>query len=349
MAGTPQGRRRVATAIVSAAVLATVWAATPAVDPGKPVGTITASANSTSAEATESAARFDTGPAPGATTGPAPADASPLVVALDFVVPAYQGGAERFRTPATIDTALAEDLGKRLQRPVTIVGPGAVIEGSDAGIEGPEIEGLEIEGPDAAIDSPDRMIEIVEGKAGSEREAVAMRADIRIAPLDGRPLPPDVDAIPLDYRAAPMAILRTDSPIRTWHELQGRTVCVAVGGQHVGDLERQYGATEIVHPSPTDALIAVRVGQCDVMVHDSALLERLIRLPEWKKFSKTLPPRPATTLALLAPRGRPDVTRRLQRIAADWRATGFVDGLLANAVRNIAFEVYLQQEVPDCH
>ena len=243
-----------------------------------------------------------------------PADAVPLVVALDFLVPVYQGGAERFRTPATIDTALAEDLGKRLGRPVTLVGSGAVIDGGD------------------------------------EAGTADMGTDVRIAPLDGRALPPAVDVIPLDYRTAPMAIMRTDSPIQNWKQLRGRKVCVAIGGQHVGDLQRQYGAIEIVHPSPTDALIAVRIGECDAMVHDSAMLERLIRLPEWAKFSKALPPpQPSTALALLASRGQPELTQRLQDIVADWKAAAFADGLTASAVRNIAFEVYLQQEVPDCH
>ena len=139
-----------------------------------------------------------------------PADAVPLAVALDFVVPVYQGGAERFRTPATIDTALAEDLGKRLRRPVTIVGPEVATKGGD--------------------------------NAGAADLPADVHVDVRITLLDGRPLPQAVDVIPLDYRAAPMAIMRTDSPIQDWEQLIDRTVCVAAGGQHVGDLQRQYSA-----------------------------------------------------------------------------------------------------------
>lgn len=293
----------------------------------------------------ESEGPWKTSARPVEATPPPPADATPpgampLVVAVDFVVPPYQGGAERFRTPATIDTALADDLGKRLRRPVIIVGPEAALGGEDQGDQGNEGN------------------ERNQGDEGSQRddwdEAAAVPAtrgaNVRIALLDGRPLSQAVDVVPLDYRAAPMAIMRTDSPIDNWKQLTGRTVCVAAGGPYVGDLQRQYGAIEIVHPSPTDALVAVRVGECDAMVHDGAMLERLIRLPEWAKFSKTLPPpQPATTLALLAPRGQPALTRRLRAIAADWKAAAFADGLVANAVRNIAFEVYLQQEVPDCH
>ena len=32
-----------------------------------------------------------------------------------------------------------------------------------------------------------------------------------------------------------------------------------------------------------------------------------------------------------------------------WRADAFPEALVKNAVRNMAFEVYLEQDVPDCH
>lgn len=244
----------------------------------------------------------------------------PLVVSLDFVVPEYQAGA-RFRSPATIDTALAEDLARHLGRPLAVVGPTPVTDAETQPKTG------------AASDGPD-----------------APHADLRITTLDDlRELPPSVAVIPLGYRAAPMAIMRTDSTIRRWEQLRGRTACVAEGGNHVGELQDRYGAIEIVHPSPTDALVALRIGKCDVMVHDSPMLEELIRLPEWRKFSRRLPPRPRSTLALLVPSGNTQAVSRVQDIAEEWKASAFADGLVKNAVRNIAFEVYLEQDVPDCH
>ncbi|WZB60611.1 hypothetical protein WJ970_22260 [Achromobacter xylosoxidans] len=39
---------------------------------------------------------------------------------------------------------------------------------------------------------------------------------------------------------------------------------------------------------PSDALVAVREGDCDVGLIDDALWEPLMRFPEWKKFSSTL-------------------------------------------------------------
>jgi polar amino acid transport system substrate-binding protein len=174
--------------------------------------------------------------------------------------------------------------------------------------------------------------------------------DLRMTTLDDpRKIPENLEVVPLGYRAAPMAIMRTDSSIRRWEQLRGRTACVAEGGNYVGDLEARYGAVEIVHPSPADALLALRTGGCDVMVHDSPMLEELIRLPEWKKFSRRLPPRPSSTLALLVPSTDSQAVSRVQDVVEEWKANAFAQALVKNAVRNIAFEVYLDQEVPDCH
>src|SRR3546814_5705323 len=83
------------------------------------------------------------------------------------------------------------------------------------------------------------------------------------------------------------------SDIKSWQQLKGRTVCLSEGGRYVGALTRQYGAVEIVFKAPADSLLALRTGGCDAAVHDDVMLKELLKLPEWKKFSASLPPGPA--------------------------------------------------------
>jgi len=162
-------------------------------------------------------------------------------------------------------------------------------------------------------------------------------------------VPQDLSVIPIDYRAVPMAIMRSDTTIQRWEDLQGRKVCVAAGGHHVGTLSGRYGAIEQVHPSTTDALVALRVGDCDAMVHDSTMLEQLIRFPEWKKFSARLRGNQRSTLAFLVPAQDQSRVQALRRVAFEWDAGGYPEQLVKKTVRDIAFEVYLEQDVPDCH
>ncbi|MGB7479616.1 MAG: transporter substrate-binding domain-containing protein [Burkholderiaceae bacterium] len=233
-----------------------------------------------------------------------------LAVGIEHVTPPYRAGA-KFRTPEGVDQVLAEDLGRRLQ----------------------------LTAATRAIDA-----------AGGGRLLADGGADLLLLALaDGDPLHRNATVIPTGYSAAPMAIMRTDTTIKNWTQLKGRIVCVAEGGRFAGWSAAKYGAIEQRYKAPADALLALRIGECDAAVHDSALLEELIKLPEWKKFSARLPTGPKTPLVLVAPRGDPSTARFLKQAALEWRAANMPNQVLAKAVRNIAFEVYLDQNVPDCH
>lgn len=233
-----------------------------------------------------------------------------LVAGIHYVVPEYKGGM-KYRTPETLDHALLEDVAKRLQLPLATV------------------------------------------HAGQSRQAALLsagRVDLALATLaESDALRRTHTVIPTGYAAGPMAIMRNDTDIKTWEQLKGRKVCVSEGGMHVGTIAARYGAVELVYRAPADALIAVRVGDCDATVHDSAMLEELIKYPEWKKFSAKLPAGPHATLAFVVPAADKKTAAFLRQVVNDWTANNHLDKQLKTAVRNIAFEVYLDQNAPDCH
>lgn len=173
-----------------------------------------------------------------------------------------------------------------------------------------------------------------------------VRPDLVLTRVD----PGQVDAtvIGTGYSAGGMAIMRTDTTIRSWDDLKGRTVCVSTGSPYVGTLSARYGAIEKVMPAPADSLLAVRTGQCDAAVHDDTLMKALLKLPEWKKFSAQLAPVSRQALVLQVRGNDPADLAAARQAAARWN-----DAFWANAVKkwvnNVAFEVYLDQNVPDCH
>lgn len=76
----------------------------------------------------------------------------------------------------------------------------------------------------------------VAGASGPGREV------LRLTTLrDLAAVPPGFAVVPVGYRAAPMAIMRNDTTIRQREQLQGREVCVAHGGNHVGTIGGRYG------------------------------------------------------------------------------------------------------------
>lgn len=233
-----------------------------------------------------------------------------LTLGMPYVVPPHMPGA-KVRTPEGVAPLLAERLANILPlRAITVppLAPG---------------------GPDAQVLS---------------------NADALLVPLDakqGRGAA-DTVVIPTGYRAGIMAIMRTDTDIRRWEDLRGRTVCLAEGGRLSGQMQARYGAIEKVFRAPADALLQLRIGGCDAAVHDSTMLEAILEFPEWQKFSARLPVQEQRDLAFVLRRGDP-LVQTLQSQIREWRKTGMLAKLTKQSAHDIAFEVYMDQEVPDCH
>ncbi|WP_322995148.1 transporter substrate-binding domain-containing protein [Castellaniella sp.] len=159
-------------------------------------------------------------------------------------------------------------------------------------------------------------------------------------------LPAGVQRRVLDWSVSPMAIMRTDTDIHQWADLAGRTVCLSADGRYVGELAARHAAIEQVYPSATDALLALRVGRCDAAVQDEGLLRQLLTFPEWRKFSAQLAPERQVTLVQLQ---RTDLSADAVAALHQSVAPAQLQKLAQQQAKSIAFEVYLDQTVPDCH
>ncbi|MCA1323162.1 transporter substrate-binding domain-containing protein [Herbaspirillum sp. alder98] len=233
-----------------------------------------------------------------------------LRIGLDYVPPVYKGGM-KFRTPESIDTVLADDLAAQLK-----------------------LKSASLKNNPVA----DAMQSLKSGHAD---------VVLTLAPA-GETLAADTVAIPTGYSAGGMAIMRTDTTIKKWEDLKGRTVCVSEGAPYVGTLASRYGAIEKVMRAPADSLLAVRVGDCDAAVHDDTMMKELFKLPEWKKFSAQLAPTSRQQLVLKVRGADAADLVLLRQAAARWNETYWA-GVKKKWANNVAFEVYLDQNVPDCH
>jgi polar amino acid transport system substrate-binding protein len=233
-----------------------------------------------------------------------------LVAGIAHVAPVYKAG-EKFRTPEGMETALVEDLAARLKTE-------------------PAFMALAPQGHAEAL------------KSG--------KADVVLTILGDTDLPtPTATIIPTGYASSAMAIMRADTDIKSWDQLKGRTVCVSEDSRFAGSITARHGAVEKRYRAPADSLLALRTGACDAAVHDSGLLKELIKLPEWKKFSATLPALADKRLVFVIPASDAKTAQVVQRVAMQWRREGRLAQLTTKKVRTIAFEVYLDQDVPDCH
>lgn len=240
----------------------------------------------------------------------APGAQAELVVGLRYVAPPFVGG-NKVRTLESIETGLVQDIAKRLDRRPRYI----ELDASASSVPAGEVDF-------AVVDLPQ----------GSKH-------------LQGG----GVIAIATGQVTRPMAIMRTDTDIKSWGQLKGRTVCVSEDGRYVGRIAAEYGAVEQIYRAPADSLLALRTGKCDAAVHDDVMLKALLRFPEWKKFSASLPPGEAAVQYFLVPPGNPDTAALLKEMVGQWKAQSHHKKRMKAMTQDIAFEVYLDQTVPDCH
>jgi len=250
-----------------------------------------------------------------------------LTVAMHYVVPPFVPGS-KVRTAEAPDTDLAEALAGKVHTSLHALPDNTEISIFGAAAAGP-----------------------ANGASGPSSKS-APQADAMLRSLaPGAAVLASMQAVPTGYASQPMAIMRSDTDIKSWDQLKGRTVCLSEGGLYTGLIAARYGAIEKVFRAPADSLLALRTGGCDAAVHDKFMLDELLKLPEWKKFSAKLPPPPQSGAALnfLVPEGNPELLAAVQKLAGEWRSSHYLAALNKKRVRDIAFEVYLDQTVPDCH
>lgn len=254
-----------------------------------------------------------------------PAPAARLTVAMDYVVPPFIGGS-KVRTPEAVDTTLAEQLAERLKAELQAV-PARDAQANAAAQDGAVAEQASVSG---------------KGPTSSQRVVLASMPP-------GTVVPPAFIEVPTGYHARPMAIMRSDTDIKSWEQLSGRTICVSEGGRYAGVIAKRYGAFEKVYRAPADSLLALRTGRCDAAVHDDDMLNELLKLPEWKKFSAALKANQVAGLSFLVPASDDATASAVKTMTKEWQAKGYLATLRRERVRDIAFEVYLDQVIPDCH
>ena len=232
-----------------------------------------------------------------------------LVVGVPYLAPLPVAGA-KIRTPEGLDANMAEKLAQSLGMPVRL----QAVPADQA----------------AAALAAGQVDLVLADKGSSQPQSVAVQAT--------------------GYAARPKALIRSDTPFRKPSDVRGRSVCMAEAAVQAQALAQGWGAVVRTYRVPSDALVAVREGACDIALVDDAAWEPLVRFPEWKKFSSTLAAdgdRHERVWLLPAQ----DAASR-DWLAAEMRAwdrAGAVKAMTAKWARDVAFDVYLDQEVPDCH
>lgn len=236
-----------------------------------------------------------------------------LMVGVPYLAAEPKAG-EKIRTPERLDTVMANKLAEQLGLPVRLI----------------------------AIAPEDRTAAL------SSRRVDVLLVDHVISDTSS-PSARRAKGIATGYVAQPKAIIRSDTTLRDWRDVKSLTVCMSSAAFQAQALASAHGATVRTYPVPSDALVAVREGNCDVGVVDDMLWTSLMAYPEWNNFSATLKRSGPYVERVWVTANEMATQDWLMKTMAQWKREGVLAEMTQQWARDIAFDVYLDQEVPDCH
>lgn len=185
-------------------------------------------------------------------------------------------------------------------------------------------------------------------------EQMRALAEGRVDALIMRPgpdtaLPPGAHVLPSGFSSGLSAVMRSDTSIRRWEDLAGRTVCVSQAHVQAQELARKLGASVRIYRAPAPTLIGARTGECDAALHDQASITPLFQKREWQRFNATLPETTPVPLVVVVAQDKPVLARQLRRALSQTELAATWPQRQQRWAGTVAFEVYRDQVAGDCH
>ncbi|MGE4408241.1 amino acid ABC transporter substrate-binding protein [Pseudomonas sp.] len=153
----------------------------------------------------------------------------------------------------------------------------------------------------------------------------------------------------LYYRAVPAALTATEGGPGAWSDLRSQSFCVAAGSPYARLVAERFAALPREYPSAAHALIGLKLGECQAVVDDQALLADLATLPEWRRYKRLLPALPEAEQARRITAEDASLQARVEALMARWREEGRLAELTRQWIDEVAFQAYVLADTLDCH
>lgn len=157
-----------------------------------------------------------------------------------------------------------------------------------------------------------------------------------------------VNSGPVYYTSALTALTASEAGPQSWSELAGHTVCVSSGSPHQ-DFVTHLGGIARSYPSAAQALIGLKLGECQAVAGDQLLLEQIARLPEWRRYDHLLPVQVASTVTLRVEANGPALQKRIEQAMTDEAGRQMLAEAVQFWIDEVAFQAYVLADTLDCH
>ncbi|MGH7709045.1 MAG: transporter substrate-binding domain-containing protein [Vulcanimicrobiaceae bacterium] len=190
-----------------------------------------------------------------------------------------------------------------------------------------KIVGLE---PDLAADVAKRLgvtLELVPVIASNRMQFLQQgRIDLMIATMTDTPARrAQVDIVQPDYYAAGVNVLaKKGAGLTSWQSLKGKPLCAVQGAFYNKQMQDEYGAQVLAFPGTSEALNALKAGNCIAFVYDDSFNNPTSQLPEYAGFDTPLPSIEVKPWGLAVAKDEPQFATFMSNTVKDWFRTGLI-------------------------
>jgi polar amino acid transport system substrate-binding protein len=128
------------------------------------------------------------------------------------------------------------------------------------------------------------------------------------------------------YESGATLIVDPFSTIKSWTDLQGKTICISQGGYFNGPMAQQYLFTPLTFNTPSEAKLALRESRCSGYLYDNIAAWTELKKPEWSGYQMPLVAEKTVTWAIALPITESESALEvlISDTIIDWHRQGFI-------------------------
>ncbi|WP_417777589.1 amino acid ABC transporter substrate-binding protein [Stutzerimonas xanthomarina] len=134
-----------------------------------------------------------------------------------------------------------------------------------------------------------------------------------------------------------------------WAGLAGKPFCVTTGSPHAELIAARFGGVARIYSSAAQALIGLKLGECQAVVGERVLLQQIAELPEWRRYDRLLPALEYPRLTLRVTTADAALQQRIEQIVASPEGQDALAEVTQHWIDEVAFQAYVLADTLDCH
>ena len=184
--------------------------------------------------------------------------------------------------------------------------------------------------PDLAADIAKRLgvkLELVPVVASNRIQFLQQgKIDVMIATMSDTPERRKiVDMLDPNYYGSGTNVLAKKSDgLKSWDQLKGKKVCLIQGAFYNKELQEKYGVEGVAFPGTSEALTALRNGNCLAYAYDDTQIVGEMQKPEWKDYEMPLNSILVVPWSVAVKQGEKALGELISKAIVEWHKKGTI-------------------------